>query len=78
MKLKLKITPRNPKKTTRTAVKWRQHNGSFVKIADMNEVHIQNVLKCLRGKGKTEIPSIYAGVKKSEWINIFETELKNR
>ena len=44
----------------------------------MTDNHIINALGCLRGVGLTEIPDVYLGKTKQEWIEIFKTELRVR
>jgi hypothetical protein len=44
----------------------------------MTNSHIINTLGCLRGVGLMEIPEIYEGKTKQEWINILKTELRVR
>lgn len=57
---------------------WKTATGRQTPIFYMTNNHIINILGCLRGVGLTEIPEIYEGKTKREWINIFKTELRTR
>lgn len=57
---------------------WKTATGRQTPIFYMTNNHIINILGCLRGVGLTEIPEVYEGKTKREWINIFKTELRIR
>lgn len=57
---------------------WRTATGRHTPIMWMTNSHIINTLSCLRGVGLTEIPEIYEGKTKREWIDILKTELRVR
>lgn len=57
---------------------WKTATGRQTPIFYMTNNHIINILGCLRGVGLTEIPEIYEGKTKREWIDIFKTELRTR
>ena len=57
---------------------WKTATGRQVPIFYMTNNHIINTLGCLRGFGLTEIPEVYEGKTKREWIGIFKTELRIR
>ena len=57
---------------------WKTATGRQTPIFYMTNSHIINVLGCLRGVGLTEIPEVYEGRTKREWIDIFKAELKVR
>jgi hypothetical protein len=44
----------------------------------MTNSHIINALGCLRGVGLMEIPDVYEGKTKREWIEILITEMRIR
>ena len=57
---------------------WKTATGRQVLIFYMTNNHIIKTLGCLRGVGLTEIPEVYEGKTKREWIDIFKTELRIR
>lgn len=57
---------------------WKTATGRHVPIFWMTTSHIINTLGSLRGIGLIEIPEIYLGKTKREWIDIFKTELTIR
>jgi hypothetical protein len=57
---------------------WRTATGRHTPIIWMTNSHIINTLGCLRGVGLMEIPEIYEGKTKREWIDILKTELRTR
>lgn len=57
---------------------WKTATGRQTPIIWMTNNHIINVLGCLRGIGLTEIPEVYLGKTKQEWIDIFKFELTIR
>ena len=57
---------------------WRTATGRHTPIIWMTNSHIINTLSCLRGVGLMEIPEIYEGKTKQEWIDILKTELRIR
>jgi hypothetical protein len=57
---------------------WRTHTGRCTPIFFMTNSHIKNCLNCLKGQGSIEIPEIYEGLTRNEWINLFEGELSIR
>jgi hypothetical protein len=57
---------------------WKTSAGRCMPIFWMTNNHIINTLGCLRGIGLTEIPEVYLGKTKREWIDIFKTELRLR
>lgn len=57
---------------------WKTVTGRHTPIFWMTTNHIINILGCLRGIGLTEIPEVYEGKTKREWIDIFKTELTIR
>ena len=57
---------------------WRTATGRMVMIRQMCNNHIFNVMACLSGTGRTQIPDPYFGLSKEEWMGIFRNELLNR
>jgi hypothetical protein len=57
---------------------WRTSTGRHTPIIWMTNSHIINTLGCLRGVGLMEIPEVYEGKTKREWIDILKTELRIR
>ena len=57
---------------------WKTSTGRHMPIFWMTNNHIINTLDCLSGIGLTEIPEIYLGKTKREWIDVFKTELRIR
>lgn len=57
---------------------WKTATGRQTPIFYMTNNHIINILGCLRGVGLMEIPEVYEGKTKREWIDIFKTELRIR
>ena len=57
---------------------WKTATGRDTPIIWMTNSHIINTLGCLRGVGLMEIPEVYEGKTKQEWIEIFKTELRVR
>jgi hypothetical protein len=57
---------------------WKTTTGRQTPITWLTNNHIINILDCLNGIGSTEIPEIYLGKTKQEWISIFTTELRIR
>jgi hypothetical protein len=57
---------------------WRTATGRHTPIIWMTNSHVINTLGCLRGVGLMEIPEVYEGKTKQEWIDIFKTELRLR
>ena len=57
---------------------WKTATGRDTPIIWMTDSHIINALGCLREIGLTEIPDVYLGKTKQEWIEIFKTELRVR
>jgi hypothetical protein len=47
-------------------------------IEDLFNIHIENIMNCLRGNGMHVIPNPYRGRTHTEWISIFEKELNSR
>lgn len=62
----------------RNTLTWITATGRDTLIINMTNTHIINTLGCLRGVGLMEIPDVYQGKTKREWINIFKTELRIR
>lgn len=62
----------------RDTLTWVTATGRDTLIIHMTNTHIINALGCLRGVGLMEIPEVYLGKTKQEWINIFKTELRMR
>ena len=60
----------------RDTLTWVTATGRDTLIIHMTNTHIINALGCLRGVGLMEIPEVYLGKTKQEWINIFKTELE--
>ncbi len=57
---------------------WRSATGRHTPIIWMTNSHIINALGCLRGVGLMEIPDVYEGKTKREWIEILITEMRIR
>jgi hypothetical protein len=57
---------------------WRTATGRHTPIMWLTNSHIINTLGCLRGVGLMEIPEVYEGKTKQEWIDILKTELRIR
>jgi hypothetical protein len=57
---------------------WKTATGRHMPIDWMTNNHIINTLGCLNGIGSMEIPEIYLGKTKQEWIEIFNYELRIR
>jgi hypothetical protein len=57
---------------------WKTASGRDVPIQWMTTHHIENVLRCIRGEGEMEIPEVYLGRTKMEWMYKFEEELYSR
>ena len=57
---------------------WKTATGRHMSVFWMTTNHIINTLGCLREIGLTEIPDVYLGKTKQEWIEIFKTELRVR
>lgn len=65
-------------KFLRKNIYWTNYYGKSREIGDLTLNHIQNILKCLNNMGEIKIPENYLGRSHSEWIEIFEQELKDR
>lgn len=57
---------------------WIDRRNDIHIIKDMTTHHIESIIKCMKGEGKSVIKNPYNGLQHSDWIQIFEEELKNR
>ena len=47
---------------------WMTSDGVFITPSSMDNEHIKNTIKCLKGEGKSIIPDKYLGLKKERWL----------
>ena len=57
---------------------WKTGDGTDILITELSNVHIDNILNCLRDRGNMRIPDIYEGFTKQRWIEIMMEELNRR
>ena len=57
---------------------WKTKEEELMQIHTMTENHIHNVIKCLKGEGKSVIPNPYMGLTTHVWLNLFQQEIINR
>jgi hypothetical protein len=65
-------------KFLRKNIYWTNYYGGTREIGDLTFNHIQNILNCLNNVGEMKIPENYLGRSHTEWVEIFEQELKER
>lgn len=57
---------------------WKTSDGRIIEIENLGVRHINNIMNCLLGIGRREIPDPYYGRSKEEWYSIFTRELRRR
>jgi len=57
---------------------WMTSGGVIKTPSSMDDEHIKNTIKCLKGEGKSIIPDKYLGLKKERWLEIFNNEVLKR
>lgn len=75
--LKMEILCGKPIKLQRDLV-WRTAAKQNILISEMNDTHIYNTIKCLKGEGNFTIPAYYYGKSRDQWLKIFKNELSKR
>jgi hypothetical protein len=59
-------------------IRWRTANGLSHRLENISVDHIVSIVRCMRGHGDMRIPNPYEGRTHSEWIVIFQNELRRR
>lgn len=61
-----------------TPIRWRTANGLTHRLENISVDHIMSIVRCMNGLGDMGIPNPYEGRTHSEWIVIFQNELRRR
>lgn len=56
---------------------WKQADGEYISIDKMSTSHIINTLRLLL-RHDSPIPTVYAGIMRTDWIKAFDEELEYR
>ena len=59
-------------------IMWQTAEGTEISIGRLRLRHIENIIRCLNGNGSRNIPRIYNGKSRQEWLQIMESEINRR